>query len=302
MRLALSTSAILALGLAGLGETACMPASSVSSDSVDDADTGSLAVSPPPEPVWDAGEAVVVLSELESRGFPDPVAMEQSFRDTFSEGDDFCPGTETLLGTPAMQGCVADSGWYYLGIGGSVDEMGEDEEGWFHLIYQFGDMVIEGTEGQRLSVGGHWSHAVRSVDDTLSWTVSLTGSWRHEQSEAPWLSSGLSAWLDIEGEGTLGEERLDWGTATTTLNGGLAVDVARVYFEDLRFGVDGCGDEASGAIRMADPSGYWWRLDFGDTCDLCGELSFNGEVVPESGDVCASLKGLGWQLLEILPR
>jgi hypothetical protein len=77
----------------------------------------------------------------------------------------------------------------------------------------------------------------------------------------------------------------DAGVVTVSVYGGYTRPDAQLYFESLGFG-GACGEEPTGAVRLRDPDGYWYRLDFGDACTGCGTLAYGDSAL---GEICVDL-------------
>lgn len=285
----------------GTRKTACLPLLAIACQAsaipvTEPQDSGWVGGYAPAEPVatWSADEVLLAASEAMSLGFPDPWETAELMDAWFSEGDYLCPGPDGVLGDAALEGCDAITEWYYIGVGGYLVEEGADASGSFVSAWLMGDMEILGPDGEALAVGGHWDHLVTVADGLETWEASLSGSWRAEPAELPWLEAGLSSWLwysgaRLEDTGALQSARL---------HGALAIGETSLYFDELTWSA-GC-DQPTGALRVRDPSGGWFEKPLSADCEPCGPLMFHGEQITDAA--CLDLSPVLTSMLATVTR
>ena len=115
-------------------------------------------------------------------------------------------------------------------------------------------------------------------EDSSSWGYELSGTWQFEGAPS-WLDTGISA--DLLASGTLlhGEHQIE-------IAGGLTLGGVSVFFDDFSLDDEVCGGMPQGRMLVRDPSGGWFELWFGKTCDGCAEVWYTDDLL---GTVCADL-------------
>lgn len=238
-------------------------------------------------PEWTPEDAVVAIASALAGDFPSPLLVRGSLNDWFRHGDGGCPGPGTFMAGPSFEGCTSQQGWYYLGVGGYNETASRDEVGGFVELNMMGDLTIVAPNGDTIDVGGHWITRLREAP--ASWSTVLNGTWHEPGSDADWLATGISAWLDYAGTAGLDGRR-------ATLDGALTLRGTTLRFHGLALGEDGCGAVPKGIVDVRDPGGGTWSIDFGDTCTPCGVMTFEGEAVDTVA--CLALDGLLDHLVE----
>lgn len=226
-------------------------------------------------------------------GFPDVFGMRAVFDGFFMAGDDVCPGPNTYMSDNTLIGCTSQSGWWYLGIGGYEIGEFEEDENYVLAVGSYGDMQVLGPAGEELAVGGHWIHRDEFRPGRIAWEGDISGSWSGALTAQGWLDEGFSGWLSYGGEHF---EDAAEGADTSWVTGTMAEGDTDLAFEDLTFGGEGCEGYPSGAVKLRDPSGYWYKVDFGETCTGCGALSFGTEDLGQ--ELCVDLRFLGGLLVD----
>lgn len=229
---------------------------------------------------WSADEAVRALVGALAGDFPSPFRIRESLNGWFSHGDPGCPGEGTYMAGPSFEGCTAQSGWFYLGVGGYSESLSEDDVGPYVELNMMGDLTIVDPEGASIDIGGHWIAVLR---EGPSWRGVLNGSWVEPNNPADWLATGMSGWLEYAGT-------VNPDGHLVSLDGALALRGQAVQFTTVNLGVEGCGETPTGAIGIRDPSGGAWTFDFGIDCRPCGAVAFEGQ--PVETDACLALDGL----------
>lgn len=228
-------------------------------------------------PPLGAEEATQALQAALDREIPLAQDVLDLYTTLMGAGDELCPGTTLILAEPL--GCTSTSGYWYAGISG-YGEQGT-EEPVFRRVGMYGDMQIETPEGWRFGMGGYVDHSYRYENEGQPEAVdSLRGSfpWTGEDETAP----GVGALVELTARG-LGNDR------ELAVTGGYAWGDPPLQFDTFAIGALTCLPEtATGAIRMRDSTGHWYKLDFGVECeDACGDLSWNDSE--ELGSACVDL-------------
>ena len=221
---------------------------------------------------WGAEDVVAAWAEATSAGFPEVSRIRDTWWALLAQGDDGCPGSETVLTDDILTGCEAESGTYYRGVGEFVDY---GEKGW----RVWAECLIVDADGARFEAGGHaWRR---------EWQATSTGAWRQRDSfDGTWLWEGDDGWLAEPVSGALeAMARRGPDGVLLTLDGAVTVRGLSVAARALSLGPNG---EVRGALGIRDPSGAWHEATFdGGTC---GALVFD-EILDE-GEVCLDLSAL----------
>lgn len=259
----------------------CAEPTDTAPDSVPAADTGVPALpewnTSTPAASWSPEDATRALTDTLAGDFPSPWVARERLDAWLSHGDEGCPGEGTWMISSSLEGCTAASGWVYVGVGGYELEETETQSG----ISFFLDAVLSSPEGAVFEVGGHWGMMVIEEEGATTWDGYFNGTWRERESDWTWLQTGASGWFTYYGANEDDGDRRAW------IDGSYATGGNYLLFEDVGLGLDGCEGVPSGAFGVLDPSGGWWKLDFGD-CVPCGSLSFEGEAVESE---CVELGG-----------
>ncbi|MDP2308160.1 MAG: hypothetical protein Q8P18_19225 [Pseudomonadota bacterium] len=243
--------------------------------------------SEPLTPDWAPEEAIAAIEAALAGSFPSPLRVRGALNDWFRHGDGGCPGPGTFMSGPSFEGCTSEEGWYYLGVGGYSETFADDEAGPFVELNMMGDLTMVAPLGETIDVGGHW--IIRLREGPASWSAVLNGSWHEPMSDADWLATGISAWLNYDGTDGLDGRR-------AALEGALTLRGTTLVFHAVSLGADGCGSVPTGEVDVRDPGGGTWSVDFGDTCTPCGVVRFEG--LPVETDACLALDGLVDRLVE----
>jgi hypothetical protein len=212
---------------------------------------------------WSAAELEAALDSVLTAPVPDVRDARDAYLAALAMGDADCPGSPDQLGGADLRGCTTDSGYSYAGVATYMT----DPSGGFVLS---GDFEILTPDGRRFVGGGALSEGIFDG----GWNTRWTGIWSLEGDEG-WLGHGVGAWwTESGGEGPQGP----W----VELADGLTYGDVSLWFDRLRHDLGTCPDGASGVLRVRDPSGGWFSLDYGDTCAPCAALSFEGEPLGES--------------------
>lgn len=255
--------------------------------------TDTIVEVPPPELLPD--EVSAELAEIFAIGLPNAIEQKTTFFDLFSMGDDICPGPGTGNGwwtaDACLVGCTAESGYWYLGPAGFLDAITPAEGGGFasRRIFFVADGEIQDPEGHSMGVGGHWTTEWANEEDGSStFTTSYEGSWNWELGEG-WQLEGASGWFDIAAERSPPSE--DGGSEISVdIDGVLALGTRAIFFDQIQFD-PACGDVPTGALEVRDPVGYWWRVEFPESCDApCGPLYFGSELAQD--EICVDTGAL----------
>lgn len=217
---------------------------------------------------WSADDLKTIFADPSN--FPD--LGPQDLRDTFfglmAKGDTECPGNPTQLLGIDLRGCTSASGYFYAGVS---TWMPDEAHSWMLA----GDFEIIDPEGHRFIGGGDVNAG--AMGNNVGGTIH--GEWSYPGGSSGWMDSGISAYLS-ETSGQV--EDFSW----IQLDGGLTYRGKSYWFDRLALQVD-C-PTGQGSLRIRDPSGGWYTLDYGEGCPPCPDLSFEGnpivsEVCPDFG-------------------
>lgn len=227
---------------------------------------------PLPAAVLTAEEAVAAVATGTQHGLPDPVGLYTVYLALMALGDEDCPGLgEQLMDNVVpLTGCTSDSGVTYAGVSliETEEQMlpGQDAD----AVLFGGDFSIVDLDGNRMDHGGQVMWMAIETNGKPVYRAEALGTFSYGGG-APWHAAGVSAVLTMELDVPARKEPV------LTLTGGLGTEGVDLWFDDLRFDPDDCAaGPASGAVEVRDPSGAWWTLTFGDTCDGCGALTYPG--------------------------
>ena len=250
-------------------------------DSADTAlDTGPVLLTP--------DEVFEQLDAFFSVGIPDPNAIEASYLEALTHGDETCPGMELQMNTEP-QGCVAESGYWFSGLSTYllVDEekKGQAITGWTLS----GEFEIIDPTGDLFSAGGAAAVTYGTIKE--GWTASAyaSGSWLMD-GEVPFLDAGYSGMVSLLAEVT-DEHRTVVINGSIAYGGSLVADFDSMYSKSWE-----CPDHMIGLLQVRDEFGRWYQIDM-STCGGCGVVSFDGT---ELGEGCLETEALPEMLVEIL--
>ncbi|MDP2312031.1 MAG: hypothetical protein Q8P41_03935 [Pseudomonadota bacterium] len=256
-------------------------------------DTGvPIYVQEDPLPEMTAEDVGAALTEVLAHGFPNGPMLRDIYLGMMAEGDESCPGSETIITEEYILGCVAPSGYYYSGV--CVYEGFEitDETGSTASWGLGGDFLLKYPSGAVFEAGGgatYMGHV--GPDGSQSFESTLRGTWADESSDL-WVGEGFSGLFEASGGTTGGQPWLN-------VHGGVAVGDADLFFDEVAWDWGGaCAGKPVGAVHLRDPRGYWYVWTLGDDCDTCGNVVFHDEI--ELGELCLDLESLGtdaWQPL-----
>jgi hypothetical protein len=221
-----------------------------------------------PEPAWNASEVEAEIAAGLALGMPDPITARDSFFGLFTGADGQCPQGSGYSIT-SFTGCTSSQGYTYAGM--SVYQ--EDGRGGFVLST---DLYIIDASGRRFTGAGQASFGISEY----GLQANMDGIWGYEGEEG-WLGQIPGFNLSV----SLGEDFY--------LQGGLGIGGHYLAFLPL-IQLEGC-EGATGILEVRDPGGLWYRLDFGEGCSECAEVSYEGESL---GKLCPDLSQI-WALKEM---
>lgn len=227
---------------------------------------------PLPAAVLSAEEATAAVATGTRHGLPDPVGLYTAYRALMARGDEDCPGPgEQLMDNVVpLTGCTSASGVTYAGVSlvETEEQMLGGRDG--DAVLLGGDFSIVDVDGTRMDHGGQVSWMATDTNGKPVYRAEALGTFSYGGG-APWHAAGVSAVLTMELALPARKEPV------LTLSGGLGTEGVDLWFDDLRLDPDACAAGPSrGAVEVRDPSGAWWTLTFGETCDGCGALAYPG--------------------------
>ncbi|HND30633.1 MAG TPA: hypothetical protein PLA94_11570 [Myxococcota bacterium] len=252
-------------GLLALGGMACQVApDSIVPDSPTVADTGARTEVEPPPASLEPGEVEAAMIQALSGGLPRPKEAVDAFGRILIAGDDGrCPNSGGYTITESFTGCHSEKGYIYAGLTIYTDSTNDD----FSFL---GDCYVIDPDGDIFQAAGELEQATDPADH--SFAIKLTGTWGYAKEEG-WLSSVPSLALWLEGDAD-----------HLVANGGWSTPAAILYFEGFQSG-SSCAH--AGLLKLQDPQGAWYTLDYGADCDACGALSYAGQAM---GEICVPVE------------
>lgn len=248
-----------------------------------DDDWSDAIASPDHHAEWDAAGIASEFASAVGFGLPSPPVVFADYLELLTHGEPGCPGSAFSEGFNELHGCTTSAGYTFRGAAGieRQDTRVYAEDGsWSGAIgmsFVPADFVILRPDGTSLLGAGN-TRLYEQRDSTLAeWVLVLTGTFKDAASSSPWLSSGFSADLVIEGSMNVG------GTGGT-VNGVLSVGAAAVLFMNVAVH-SGCPNGAlGGVIGVRQPDATWVEIVLSDACSACGEATWNG--TEPIGEVC----------------
>ena len=209
------------------------------------------------EPELTIDEVDSRLENLASIGLPDGNDYREWYKALYDEGAETdCPGTNYNFDGTAITGydCYTADGWQFVGF----SEYEEYSSYWrLHI------------EGRIVAPDGRAVYGAGSISEEISDIGSrrhFEGSFRVSPGEG-WLAATPSTMFDYALE--------PW----VRIDGGYTVQGQSIYFDRYTFEL--C-DQGEGTIRMRDPSGGWWSIEYPDSCEQ-PSIFFNGDLMGTSG-------------------
>ncbi len=219
----------------------------------------------PPPASMQAAEVEAAMIQALSGGLPRPREAVDAFGRILIAGDDGrCPNSGGYTITESFTGCHSEKGYTYAGLTIYTESTNDD----FSFL---GDCYVIDPDGDIFQAAGELEQATNPTDH--SFAIKLTGTWGYAK-EQGWLSSVPSLALWLEGDAD-----------HLRANGGWSTPAAILYFEGFQSGSD-CAH--TGLMKLQDPQGAWYTLDYGTDCDACGPLSYAGTAM---GEVCVPVEG-----------
>ena len=212
-------------------------------------------------------EVQVGLQNVLDIGLPDARTVRDVFTSLFVHADDECPGVDDYALPADFDGCVAESGWTFAG----VSTLTEDADN----LHLWNDCLIDDNEGHRYTGGGHatWGRTKDGhVSTGIEGTFGLTDfeGWVGEQPSASFNAFGT-------------ETAESWWLV---LDGGLSYGTEALWFSELIFDRQLCGELGSGELRYRGIDG-WYTVTLTE-CTGCGPVTFEtGELL--DGEACVSV-------------
>ena len=251
---------------------------------------GSSEMSRPRHPTaaYNAEEAANALKEGVRFGLPLPPPAINTWREFMLHGDEICPGGGWEFGALEVfetQGCTADSGYWYQGVGSGLASW-TDEDGDGLLDQYREDMKTDGSmrdlDDQRFIFGGAMRFEFTGIPgEAGTYTAEILGTYAYPGADDLWMQAGASTGSYLSG--TIDRDD-NW---TLLANGGFTVGDQSVGFADFSINT-ACPGKPSGTIGIRDDAGYWYDLTYDEsTCDTCGDIVFDGREA--LGRVCVDV-------------
>ncbi len=237
---------------------------------------------PNSERAWGAEQTEQAVQGTLNQGFPSPWVGLDLYFFALQQGDASCPGLPEQIAPHNLQGCAADTGWYYSGMSRFSREIQPWEQEPTLILeaeQAFGDFSLLDPSGQRFECGGHQETAVALAEGRVptAFVGEHKGTYLWEGHDGVY-REGVSGQLQVQIDGSGSQRRI-------TLSGALEY-LGQPLHSSLSLS-EACGwAPASGSLQIRDPSGAWliWTPS---PCTGCGPLvDENGK---ELGQVCLDL-------------
>ncbi|MCB9744292.1 MAG: hypothetical protein H6740_16965 [Alphaproteobacteria bacterium] len=240
----------------------------------------------PYTPSYSAAEVDALIDAAIAEGLPEPftpLAVYQRAFDAWAE--DGCPVGNPYEVPGDYIGCTTSAGAFFWGpilYAPNTDGFAPAE---FSVI---GDGYIIDPDGAWLYAGGELAFQPTppqdEADERLEWFYLISGTWGYAP-DGDWLGARWSGVIQGDGEMTAED------TWVIRVHGSFNKAGAELFFDSLLMDAAHCGVNATGAIRLHDPSGGWYTVE-PEGCSNCGPVTFDGggEVL-ELGEACVDLQG-----------
>ncbi|MFT5583886.1 MAG: hypothetical protein ACI9VR_001470 [Cognaticolwellia sp.] len=260
---------------------ACLNTELDSGSGVDSAGLPSLE-RPDSERAWSAEQAEQAAQSIFDQGFPSPWVGVELYFFALQQGDASCPGLPEQIAPHNLQGCAADTGWYYSGMSRFKREIAPwEQDGTLILEAEqaFGDFSLLDPSGQHFECGGHQEAAVALAEGRVptAFVGEHKGTYVWEGHEGVY-REGVSGQLEVQIDGSGSQRRI-------SLSGALEY-LGQPFHSSLSLS-EACGwAPESGTLQIRDPSSDWltWTPS---SCTGCGPLV--DEEQNELGQVCLDL-------------
>lgn len=261
----------------------------------DSADSGGLSDTNSPlsssweglAPIWSADEVSQEVESALSYGLPRGEVLAGNILDLLSRGDDLCPGHPMMISMPytTLKGCTAETEYSYRGIlvyEDEVEEIGQQEVERRRQFTSTADFEIIHPTGEIFYGGGNFDYKRdRSVesDVVMGGGSLITGMWGDPLHDVAWMRAGISAYMSV-----IYELRQDLAEHWIRIDGTLGVGGHHLYFNNLEFSSEVCGDSPMGGeLWLRQPDTSWYQLRFDSSC-TCPQLTWN--QTDDLGEVC----------------
>ena len=240
---------------------------------------------PSAERAWDAQDTELAVQGVFDQGFPSPwTAMELYFY-ALGEGDAACPGLPAQIAPHNLQGCDADTGWYFSGMSRFTREIApweQDATLILELDQALGDFSFRDPSAQRFECGGHQEAGVVLAEgrEPKAFVGEHKGSLVWEGHQGVY-REGVSGQLQVQIDGPASERRI-------ALSGALEYLGQPLHSTLVLSQACGWAPE-SGTLQVRDPSSAWLTWTPSE-CTGCGPLY--DEQDASLGEVCLDLSAV----------
>ena len=237
----------------------------------------------PDQPAWTTEDAVTEMEAALGPGIPDLWAFDRAYDAIVAEHDDLCPTRRFAggdnFGPWVAESCTTTSGFTFDGDVSDLAATVVDEDGSTDTIRRLGGWgtITNGDGCQYYQSGQADIECAVDADANLVWNAVFSGGFQARRGDG---------WAAIGGQASVfftGTRAGDDTVAALSVHGGVHSGTNVLDFEAVSLGTADCGASVAGELRIQDPTGYWWRLAFGDGCEACGRLRWESL---DGGEVC----------------
>lgn len=237
------------------------------------------------------------------------------YQTMLESADDHCPIWYENEGNVYWTGgCTSESGTTFDGYMFTEEYidaalMGEDSALTGSMIN--GQSFMTTADGGRLDLAGHSYAASGTISDGLGWMTGAIGSfsWTDAAATDTWMGGPIEPSLELVGYKWNYDQVYRGIVATGGVNG-FGQGWSSAYLDNVMVlddlgGFWPCPQETNGIVSIRSPDGHWFQVVFDietaedgytmapGTCDGCGTVFLNGEVV---GEACTDFRTLlDWQ-------
>lgn len=218
-----------------------------------------------------AAELEDIVNQNFDSGLPSMLTIGDIYEEMMSWGDENCPVFSPYVN--GLEGhwvddCVSSTGTHFLGfsqyfkVGNSLEDNGSQ------IGSIWGSFETIRANGLSVQIGGMTS--IRINRNAENFTQVFQGTFWAQDAD-PWLETGSQNYMI---DGSL--------TGKTILTGGIQYPEVVIYFDDLLYHPESCGNGLGiqGTILIRDRSGYWFTTER-TGCTPCSDLFWGEENLGE---------------------
>lgn len=227
-----------------------------------------------PSPQWDLSILEERTTAALLRNLPSALSLRNHYVDILQYRSDSCPSllAPDMINGTWEGGCSSQTHFFY-GTGIFFEIQDANPELPYELALQSSFEIIADNEDSFIS-GGIATRVELQREGEYLIEETVGGSYRHDASEQLWLSEGITASLASEIAYEIDNTR-------GYVDGGVGYRDITFHFDRLQFDQASCASPF-GAMKIRDPSGFWFELFFED-CSGCAQVYWNDNA---QGELC----------------